>query len=218
MSIGVDDRWTQLRQRINSDLLEGAAKRMVLRWMDDLEKPAPYYTITKADIGKSTIIAWGKAWHVSSFIGRILGPKGEHRGDVGKRVYRVETAAGDHILQVENDSQFLARLRREAEEHVPVTPSRILTELHKAKVPWTPTNKAGYRFPHKPPCDCPECGEAMVAQRAIRKLLRELDELDPSLAAAFRLDLFGPEPTATPDKYTAELLGGMVASRKKAQA
>jgi len=79
---------------------------------------------------------------------------------------------------------------------------------------WTAPNAAGYRFPHESPCDCTACGEAMVAQRQILVSLSELDELDPSLAQAFRLDLSWPYGTATPDLATADLLRGMVERRK----
>lgn len=63
----------------------------------------PYREITKADVGRYMITAFGRTWHVSSFIGRIL------PGDVGKRIYQV-----DDILQVENDEQRDERVKREA--------------------------------------------------------------------------------------------------------
>jgi hypothetical protein len=63
-----------------------------------------HYTITADDVGEPLIHAWGRPWLVSGFLGRVL------PGDVGKRVYRVPTDAGDsHVLQVENDAQRDAR-------------------------------------------------------------------------------------------------------------
>lgn len=61
-----------------------------------------YYTITSRDIGKPTIRAFGRTWSVSDFIGRILSI------DVGKRVYE-----RGGILQVENQEQLEARLRKD---------------------------------------------------------------------------------------------------------
>lgn len=58
-----------------------------------------YYTIKASDVGKSSITAFGRRWHVADFIGHI----GAY--DVGKRVYR----RGD-ILQAENDQQMKRRL------------------------------------------------------------------------------------------------------------
>ena len=65
-----------------------------------------FYTITKQDVEKPLIQAFGEKWLVSNFMGRIL-PQ-----DVGKRVYRVpcNDPRSPPILQVENDEQFKRRL------------------------------------------------------------------------------------------------------------
>jgi hypothetical protein len=64
-----------------------------------------FYTLRLDDLGKPTIRAFGKVWLVTNFMGRIF------PGDMGKRVYRVATDAGDsYILQVENDEQRDKRL------------------------------------------------------------------------------------------------------------
>ena len=60
-----------------------------------------YYTLQASDVRRPLLIAFGQAWPVVNFIGRVL-PQ-----DVGKRVYLV----GD-ILQVENDDQRAKRLAR----------------------------------------------------------------------------------------------------------
>jgi hypothetical protein len=60
--------------------------------------PEDSYTISRFDIGRPTIRAFGKVWLTQNFIGRIL-PR-----DVGKKV----CLRGD-ILQVENDEQFNRR-------------------------------------------------------------------------------------------------------------
>lgn len=60
--------------------------------------PESTYTISRFDIGRPTIRAFGKVWLTQNFIGRIL-PR-----DVGKKVY-----LRDDILQVENDEQFNRR-------------------------------------------------------------------------------------------------------------
>ncbi|MGH3300402.1 MAG: hypothetical protein ACRDOK_01765 [Streptosporangiaceae bacterium] len=67
MSIGVDDRWTQLRQRISSDLLGSAAKRIVLRWMDDLEKPArhPPLLHQRKMIMSTTEVRHSESWQLT---------------------------------------------------------------------------------------------------------------------------------------------------------
>lgn len=62
-------------------------------------KTESYYEITKKDIGRRTIKAFGKTWRCEEFIGRIL------PGDVGKRVFR-----RGEIVQVENDEQRAKRL------------------------------------------------------------------------------------------------------------
>ncbi len=67
-----------------------------------------FYTITHADVTSFAIRAFGRAWPVADFIGRVM------LQDVGKRVY----LRGD-ILQVENHKQFAARLAREHEEATP---------------------------------------------------------------------------------------------------
>lgn len=61
-----------------------------------------FYTLAPGDVGRFMILAFGRAWMTSGFIGCVLA------GDVGKRVYLV-----DGILQVENDEQ---RERREQAE------------------------------------------------------------------------------------------------------
>jgi hypothetical protein len=58
-----------------------------------------YYTITKADVGKRHIQAFGKTWLTSGFLGIVLDM------DVGKRVYQRRD-----ILQVENQAQLRARI------------------------------------------------------------------------------------------------------------
>ena len=64
-----------------------------------------FYTITDADVGKPLLRAFGKAWPVVDFMGRIM------RQDIGKRVYLVRCDDGvSHILQVENQEQLEARL------------------------------------------------------------------------------------------------------------
>lgn len=66
-----------------------------------------FYTLESTDIGNSLLEAFGRKWRVSDFLGRVL------PSDVGKRVYRVLTNAGDsYILQVENDLQKAVRLAR----------------------------------------------------------------------------------------------------------
>lgn len=63
-----------------------------------------HYTLTAKDVGRPWIKAFGRTWMCSEFVGRVL------PGDVGKRVYCVQSDAGDRgILQVENDDQRAAR-------------------------------------------------------------------------------------------------------------
>jgi hypothetical protein len=65
-----------------------------------------YYTLVDRDVGKNHIKAFNRVWLVSDFMGRVL------ETDVGKRVY---LACGDGyapFLQVENDEQREARLKR----------------------------------------------------------------------------------------------------------
>lgn len=61
-----------------------------------------YYTLHPQDVGQVELFAFGRLWHVANFIGQI------QSRDVGKRVYR---RGEPPILQVENDAQFLARLK-----------------------------------------------------------------------------------------------------------
>ncbi len=58
-----------------------------------------HYTLTAEDVEKPFLRAFGQAWPMSGFIGRVLA------GDVGKRVY-----LRGGILQVENDEQRAARV------------------------------------------------------------------------------------------------------------
>ena len=53
-----------------------------------------FYTITKEDVGRSHIKAFGQTWPVAHFIGVIFS------ADVGKRVYE-----RGMILQVESNEQ-----------------------------------------------------------------------------------------------------------------
>ena len=75
--------------------------------------PESSYTISRFDIGRTSIRAFGRVWLTSGFIGRIL-PR-----DVGKKVY----LRGD-ILQVENDEQFSRRVSREGLTRFNDTPHR----------------------------------------------------------------------------------------------
>ena len=65
-----------------------------------------FYTITKQDVEKPLIQAFGEKWLVSNFMGRILPI------DVGKRVYKVPVndPRSPPILQVESDEQLKRRL------------------------------------------------------------------------------------------------------------
>lgn len=65
----------------------------------------PYYTITAADVGAVVLHAFGRAWQVVNFMGRIS------HVDVGKRVYRTDTPGGP-VLSVESDAQRAARQAR----------------------------------------------------------------------------------------------------------
>ena len=60
-----------------------------------------YYTITKDDVNKPTIRAFGRVVTVGGFLGRIL------PGDVGKRLYQ-----RDGVIQAENEEQRDERLER----------------------------------------------------------------------------------------------------------
>jgi hypothetical protein len=69
--------------------------------------PPRFYTLTREDVGRAAIHAFGKTWLVSDFIGRIL------PGDVGKRVFRVQDPDRRiDILQVENDAGRALRERQ----------------------------------------------------------------------------------------------------------
>ena len=69
-----------------------------------------YYTITRADVGKAFLRAFGRVWPMSAVLGRVLDQ------DVGKRLYRVRAEDGvTDILQAENEPQRAARLAREHE-------------------------------------------------------------------------------------------------------
>lgn len=57
-----------------------------------------YYTLTRADVGKPHIAAFGQTWPVNGFLGRVM------NFDVGKRVY-----LRGGVLQVENAEQYEAR-------------------------------------------------------------------------------------------------------------
>lgn len=70
-----------------------------------------FVTIEAKHVNKALFHAFGRAWPVSGFIGRIM------KQDIGKRVYLVpcdDPRAGS-ILQVENDEQRAAR--REVQGH-----------------------------------------------------------------------------------------------------
>jgi len=73
------------------------------RWHSLHRNPqAIFYTITSADVGKRTIRAFGKRRSTVDFLGQVQAQ------DVGKRVYNM----GEGVLQVENNAQRDARLRR----------------------------------------------------------------------------------------------------------
>jgi hypothetical protein len=63
------------------------------------DKRREYYTLRDRDVGRNWLLAFGRTWLVSDFMGRILPT------DVGKRAYQ----RGD-VLQVENDDQRSRRL------------------------------------------------------------------------------------------------------------
>lgn len=72
------------------------------------EGATAFYTLMEGDVGRAPLYAFGRAWSVGDFMGRIL------PGDVGKRVYRAPMNDGSgYVLQVENDQQRDARLARE---------------------------------------------------------------------------------------------------------
>ena len=65
---------------------------------------AEYYTIQATDVGKPVLRAFGRTWLVQDFVGRIF------NFDIGKRVYRIATDAGDSfILQIESNKQQAKR-------------------------------------------------------------------------------------------------------------
>lgn len=66
---------------------------------------AEYYTLTRADVDRPVLRAFGRVWLVTNFIGHI------HLRDVGKRVY-----LRDGVLQVENDEQRARRCNVEDQE------------------------------------------------------------------------------------------------------
>lgn len=86
-----------------------------------------YYTIKASDVGKPSITAFGRRWHVADFIGHI----GAY--DVGKRVYR----RGD-ILQAENDQQMKRRLGQSS------NPSRRGSSFTKAAAMEAAKSNAAY--------------------------------------------------------------------------
>ena len=89
-------------------LVSIGVKRGTLSVLSAWRKGArPFYTISPADVGRSTINAFGKIWRVADFIGTVI------PGDVGKRVYLQNNAANDYkFLQAENDKQRDARVAR----------------------------------------------------------------------------------------------------------
>lgn len=68
-----------------------------------------WYEIKPTDVGRATIFAWLGRWNVADFMGRIQ-PQ-----DVGKRIVHV----GDGVLQVENDAQRDARVRKNPTQRNP---------------------------------------------------------------------------------------------------
>lgn len=64
-----------------------------------------FYTLTEQDVGRLDIGAFGEAWPVCDFIGRVL------PSDVGKRVYRRGHPADGHYLTVESTEQRDRRIK-----------------------------------------------------------------------------------------------------------
>ncbi len=77
-----------------------------------------HYTIKTEDVGVPFLRAFGSAWPVSGFLGRILA------GDVGKRVY---LCGG--ILLIENDEQRAARIAC-CDPTTPAKTDRLCQALH----------------------------------------------------------------------------------------
>lgn len=84
--------------------------------------PRPFVAIEPANVGKATFHAFGRAWPVSGFIGRIMAQ------DVGKRVYLI-----DGILQVENNEQRQRRVEREATETLRAMGATDIVHLSSAE-------------------------------------------------------------------------------------
>jgi hypothetical protein len=117
-------------------------RRGILHKMEELEKEPAYYTLQASDVGKRTISAFGKTWHTSSFIGRVLGPGkaadgSAHPGDVGKRVFKIHSEDGGEAwdyLQVENDSQFHLRLAQERKDRAETEHENEFWDAHAEAV------------------------------------------------------------------------------------
>lgn len=62
---------------------------------------ADFYEIKKTDVGAFAIVFRDKSWVIANFMGRVL------LQDVGKRIFE-----RGGILQVENDKQLAARLKK----------------------------------------------------------------------------------------------------------
>lgn len=69
-----------------------------------------YYEITTADVGKHTLLMFGRHWSVSDFLGRIQ-PQ-----DVGKRCFLMNNSANGDLMgdfiQIENNEQRDSRIKR----------------------------------------------------------------------------------------------------------
>lgn len=64
-----------------------------------------HYTITREDVNRASIEAFGRKWSVTDFMGRI------YPNDAGKRIYLTKNNAKDHkYLQVESADQRDRRL------------------------------------------------------------------------------------------------------------
>jgi hypothetical protein len=100
--------------------------------MREIFKPAPgepadpgrvFYTIAPEDVGKVVIITEIGPIHVRDIMGRV------QEIDVGTRLYRVPSNAGDMwFWQAENDAQRDTRLAQN-------TPARTLTKFERAMIP-----------------------------------------------------------------------------------
>ena len=73
---------------------------MVPEWES---RSGEFYIVTKADVGKRTIRAFGSVWPLLAVLDQV------QEIDIGKRIYLV-----NGILQVENDDQLKARLAKGA--------------------------------------------------------------------------------------------------------